>query len=302
MNNGKVDWQGCFVAVVTPFGPEGDLDEAGFADNVDRLVGKGADGIVVSGCTGEAWSLTEDERLRIFELAVDTVDGAVPVIAGIGNVRTELAVDLGRAAKDVGVGGVMVLPPYYCLPNDDEVVEHYQRISDEVQSPILLYNTPGRTRVDLVPELLERIVRIEYVVAIKESSAEFLRVERLLNKFSDAIQVMTGHSADRGVPAVLMGAKGWVSSLETQIMGAEAIGMYKLAKAGQVQEASRIQLKAVQLDEEIRRFGTFPANLKAAMNLLGEPGGYPRRPILPLDDDQVDGVRQVLESMELAAV
>ena len=204
------------------------------------------------------------------------------------------------AAKAAGVAGAMVLPPYYCLPSDDEVVEHYQRISDGIELPILLYNTPGRTRVDLVPDLLERIVQAEYVVAIKESSAEFLRVERLLNKFSDAIQVMTGHSADRGVPSVLMGAKGWVSSLETQILGEEAISMYRLATSGQVEEANRIQLKTVKLDEEIRRFGTFPANLKAAMNLLGRSGGYPRSPLLPLSDEQTAGVRGVLESMDLA--
>ena len=301
MNNGKVDWHGCFVAVVTPFTRDGDLDEAAFSRNIDQLVNEAADGIVVSGCTGETWSLTEQERLRTFELAVDTVAGSVPVIAGIGSILTQDVIDLGCAAKDVGAAGAMVLPPYYCLPNDAEVVEHYRRISDGIELPILLYNTPGRTRVDLTPDLLEQIIQNEYVVAIKESSAEFLRVERLLNKFSDAIQVMTGHSADRAVPSVLMGAKGWVSSLETQIMGEEAISMYRLATSGQAQEAIRIQLKAVQLDEEIRQFGTFPANMKAAMNLLGRPGGYPRPPLLPLDGEQVAGVRRVLQSMELLA-
>lgn len=301
MNNGKVDWHGCFVAVVTPFARDGDLDEAAFSRNIDQLVNEAANGIVVSGCTGETWSLTEQERLRTFELAVDTVAGSVPVIAGIGSILTQDVIDLGCAAKDAGAAGAMVLPPYYCLPNDAEVVEHYRRISEGIELPILLYNTPGRTRVDLTPDLLEQIIQNEYVVAIKESSAEFLRVERLLNKFSDAIQVMTGHSADRAVPSVLMGAKGWVSSLETQIMGEEAISMYRLATSGQIQEAIRIQLKAVQLDEEIRQFGTFPANMKAAMNLLGRPGGYPRPPLLPLDGEQIAGVRRVLQSMELLA-
>lgn len=301
MNNGKVDWHGCFVAVVTPFARDGDLDEAAFSRNIDQLVHEAADGIVVSGCTGETWSLTEQERLRTFELAVDTVAGSVPVIAGIGSILTQDVIDLGCAAKDAGAAGAMVLPPYYCHPNDAEVVEHYRRISEGIELPILLYNTPGRTRVDLTPDLLEQIIQNEYVVAIKESSAEFLRVERLLNKFSDAIQVMTGHSADRAVPSVLMGAKGWVSSLETQIMGEEAISMYRLATSGQIQEAIRIQLKAVQLDEEIRQFGTFPANMKAAMNLLGRPGGYPRPPLLPLDGEQIAGVRRVLQSMELLA-
>lgn len=301
MNNGKVDWHGCFVAVITPFTPDGDLDEAAFSRNIDQLLGETADGIVVSGCTGETWSLTKQERVRLFELAVETVAGSVPVIAGIGSILTQDAIDLGCAAKELGAAGAMVQPPYYCLPNDAEVAEHYRRISDGIELPILLYNTPGRTSVDLTADLLEQIIQNEYVVAIKESSAEFLRVQRLLTKFSDAIQVMTGHSADRAVPSVLMGAKGWVSSLETQIMGHEAISMYQLAMSGQVQEANRIQLKAVQLDEEIRQFGTFPANMKAAMNLLGRPGGYPRPPLLPLDSEQIAGVRRVLQSMELLA-
>ncbi len=300
MNNGKVQWEGNFVAVVTPFDAAGNVDESAFCENISRLVEEGAEGIIVSGCTGEAWALTPEERLRLFSLGVETVAGAVPVIAGTGGIFSREVIDLSAGARDIGCAGVMILPPYYCWPGDAEIIAHYKSISDAVRSPILLYNIPKRTGVDLSLGLLEELVKIEYVVAIKESSDSFIRVESLVNQFGSEMQVFTGHSAERGVAAIVMGAKGWVSSLESQIMGREAVQMYDMVKNGDLAAAQSVQLRTLALDQHARGIGTFPANLKAAMNVLGRPGGYPRPPLLPLSDAQIAKIVTVLEGLEIA--
>ncbi len=297
MNNGKVQWEGNFVAVVTPFTESGEIDEAAFGENIALLLDEGAEGIIVSGCTGEAWALSPEERLRLFQLGVDTADRAVPVIAGTGGISTRDVIELSEKARDVGCNGIMVLPPYYCRPGSAEVVAHYKGISDAVGVPILLYNIPQRTGVDLGPDLLEELIALEYVVAIKESSDSFIRVETLVNQFGNDIQVFTGHSAERGVAAIVMGAKGWVSSLESQIMGREAVQMYDMVKNGDLEGAKRVQLRTLALDQAARGMGTFPANLKAAMNVLGRPGGYPRPPLLPLTEEQIAQVTSLLDRL-----
>lgn len=302
MNNGKVDWQGSFVAVVTPFLESGAIDESAFRENIEFLLDQGADGIVVSGCTGESWSLTADERLQLFELAVETVRGRGPVIAGTGGVPTSSVIELSGAAKMAGVDGVMVLPPYYCMAGAREITEHYRAISDAVRHPILLYNIPRRTGFNMTPEFLDRLVEIEWVVAIKESSNDFIQTETTIQTVGERIQVFTGHSAERAVPALLMGAKGYVSSMESQIIGREAIEMYDLVRDGKLDDARRVQHRTLALDQQMRKAGTFPANLKAGMNLLGRRGGFPRRPLLPLTPSEADQVRQVLAGLNIAPV
>jgi 4-hydroxy-tetrahydrodipicolinate synthase len=302
MNNGKIAWEGSFVAAVTPFTSAGELDTRGFSDNIARLVDEGADGIVVSGCTGESWALTADERVRLFKLAVDTVGSRVPVIAGTGGIVTQSVIELSQRARDVGAAGIMVLPPYYCMAGRRDIIAHYKAISDAVHHPILLYNVPRRVGFNLTPDVLEEMVAIEWVVAIKESSADFIQFEATVERVGERISVFTGRSAERGVPAVLMGAKGWVSSVESQVIGREAIQMYDLCKAGNIERAREIQLRTLALDQAIHHIGTFPANLKAAMNLVGRGGGYPRPPILPLSGDEFDRVRDVLERFKLGVV
>jgi 4-hydroxy-tetrahydrodipicolinate synthase len=302
MNNGKVDWKGSYVAVVTPFTSNGDIDRAAFISNIEFLLEGGADGFVVTGCTGESWALSADEKLDLYRTAVEVVGTRGPVIAGTGGVSTQGVIDLSIAAKEVGTAGVMVLPPYYCMLNSREVVEHYRQISDHAKHPILLYNMPRRTNINLTPALLDEIVNLEYAVAMKESSNDFIQTELTMAMVGDRINVFTGHSAERAVPALLMGAKGFVSSMESQVMGREAIQMFNLFKAGKLDEARAVQLRTLALDHQMKGAGTFPANLKTAMNLLGRAGGFPRRPLLPLTTAETDRVRGVLASLGIAPV
>ena len=301
MNDGKVSWKGNYAAVVTPFKEDLSIDEEKFIENLELLVSEGLNGVVVSGCTGESWSLEADERLRLFKLAVEAMRGKdVPVIAGTGGIVTRKVIELSKAAKEVGVDGVMVLPPYYAIPNMREVIAHYQAVSDQAKAPILLYNIPRRTGINLTPEVCEQLADIEYVAAIKESSGDFIQVEATLAAVGDRITVFTGHSAERGAAAILMGCAGFVSSMESQIMGREAISLYGLAAKGDIEGARRVQMRTLALDRALRAgVGTFPANLKTAMNLRGRPGGYVRPPLLDLNEQEQSKVRSVLAGLGL---
>lgn len=299
MNNGKVDWKGNFTAVVTPFTESGDVDEGKFVENLELLVSEGIDGLVVSGCTGEAWALEGDERLRLFRLAVETAKGRVPVIAGTGGIVTAKVAALSQAAKGVGVDGIMVLPPYYAMIKENEVLAHYKAVSDEAQTPILLYNIPRRTGINLTPEFCQKLADIDYVAAIKESSNDFVQVEETLRVVGDRITVFTGHSAERGMAAVLLGCPGFVSSMETQVMGEEAISLFRLSASGDLDAARRVQMRTLALDKAMRGLGTFPANLKAAMNVLGRPGGYVRPPLLNFTEKETAQVRATLDALEV---
>lgn len=195
----------------------------------------------------------------------------------------------------------MVLPPYYCMAGRREIVEHYRTISNAIEHPILVYNVPRRTGFNLTPDVLEELAEIEWVVAVKESSNDFIQTELTVRRLGGCIRVFTGHSAERGVPAVLMGADGYVSSTESQVMGREAIAMYDLAARGDIATAQAVQMRALTLDELLKPIGTFPCNLKTAMNLLRRPGGDPRRPLLPLTATQVESVRVALDKLKLTA-
>jgi 4-hydroxy-tetrahydrodipicolinate synthase len=300
VNNGKVDWHGSFCAVVTPFKADGEIDEERFRGNLERLIAEGLDGVVVSGCTGESWSLAPEERLRLFRLAVDTAAGRVPIVGGTGGIDTVRVAELSRAAvQEAGCAGVMILPPYYAVPNPREILAHFRFISDRARTPILLYNIPKRTGINLSMASLDELVDLEWIVAMKQSSNDFVELERTLATVGDRITVLAGHSAERGVPAVLMGCPGFVSSMESQIMGAEAISMYRLATAGQIEEAKAVQMRTLKLDQGMREIGTFPANLKCAMNLLGRGGGHARAPLLDLDAGETARVEALLDSLGL---
>ncbi len=300
MNNGKVDWKGVFVAVVTPFTASGEIDEAKFVANLELLISEGIHGLVVSGCTGESWALEPDERLRLFKLAVKMANKKVTVVAGTGGISTKKVAELSIAAKGAGCDGVMILPPYYAIPSLREVHEHYRYISDQAKVPIMLYNIPRRTGVNMTPEFYDELVKLEWVVAIKESSKEFVQLQDVIGHVGDKVTVLAGHSAERGVPAVVMGCKGYVSSMETQIMGREAISMFDLTKAGKLEEAKKIQARTHALDAALRSaVGTFPANTKTAMNLLGRPGGHVRPPLLDLTPAETERCAEVLRGLGL---
>lgn len=299
MNNGKVAWSGNFPAVVSPFMRDGEIDEEKFAANIELLIEEGIDGVVVSGSNGESWALRPKERLRLFALAKQVTKGRIPVIGGSGSIITDDVIELTKAAGEAGVDGVMVMPPYYCKPTRREVVEHYRRVSSEAGVPILIYNSPGATGVNVNADFAAELAEIEWVVAIKQSTTDFVEFEETVAACGDRILVFTGHSAVRGLASALVGAEGFVSSLDPHVMGAEGISLWRLTKEGRLDEARRVQARTLKLTRSLGPIGSGPAVMKAAMNLLGRPGGHPRRPLLELTKSETEQVERILDGLGL---
>jgi 4-hydroxy-tetrahydrodipicolinate synthase len=299
MNNGKVDWQGVFPAVITPFTQDGAIDDRKFCDLLELLISEGINGAVLGGCTGESWALTGDERMHITKLALDVAKKRIPIIISTSEMVTQHTVDQSKRAKELGAQGVMVLPPFFAKVNRREVTHHYKRVSDEARIPILMYNLPGRSGTNLTPDFLEELVELDWICGIKESHNDFPQFEATVKAVGERIQVFTGNSADRGLAAVLMGACGFVGAFEPQIMGREGVALYTLAKKGDVAAASRVQRRTMAMNEGVRKIGSAPANLKAALNMMGRHGGYPRSPVLELTDDEKNRLRAVLDGLGL---
>ncbi len=166
--------------------------------------------------------------------------------------------------------------------------------------PILVYNIPGRQAIDVSLDLLDKIADVENVVAVKQSSNAFQDVTETIRRVKDRILVLPGHSVDRGVAAMSMGADGYISSVEPQALGRPAIELYSLCAEGRWEEAQKVQMHCVELDHAIHgQAGTFPGSLKAAMNFLGRPGGFPREPLLPLTDAQEQFLKSTLQRLNL---
>lgn len=298
MDRNTVNWKGNLCAVVTPFNRDGSIDSAAFTRNIEILVEEGVDGVVIAGCTGEFWALTDTERVQLFELARNATDKVV--IGNVSSILTSSSIAFARAAKERALDGIMLTPPYYAKPSPREIVHHYQQVSNAVAMPILLYNIPSRQAVAPSVELVSELADVENVVAIKQSAADFHTVVDTLEAVQDRILVLPGHSVDRGLPCLVMGADGYVSSVEPQAMGAEATSLYRLAVSGDLEAALRVQKRCIALDKAIHGdVGTFPASLKAAMNLRGRPGGHPREPFLPLTPDQERTLADLLRSLGL---
>ena len=300
MDRNDIGWKGNFNAVITPFKQSGDVDEGLFQQNIDLLIQEGIDGVIPSGSTGEVSSLTDAERIKLYELTVEVVAGRVPIIAGTAHVNTDRVVALSRRAKAIGADGLMITPPHYALPNEREVIEHFQEVSSQVDLPIMVYNNPGRVGISVSPTLLAKIAKIENVAAIKQSSKDFSEFVATLRLCRNEVKIFDGLSMIRGFPTAAMGANGFVSSVDSPVMGREAVDFYKVCTSGDNEAAQKLQYKLLGLEAlAARGLGTFPASVKAAMNLLGRPGGYPRKPILPLTNEEMAQLEVILENVGL---
>lgn len=301
MDRNSVAWEGYFIALVTPFKRDGDLDERAFQEVIELAIENKVDGVVAAGCTGEWWTLSDAERVRVFELAVQQVRGRVPVIAGTAAIATSTAIKLTRAAQAAGCEGVLLTAPPYALPREREILHYFQRVSDAVKLPVMLYNNPNRIRRVLTPELVAQLSDIETVVAIKDSSGDVDMQERTLAACTAKIRYFMG-GMQGAARLVAKGCLGFVNSEVAQLMGSEGSDVYRALKRGDTARAQTLlpdaTVKAIHhmLWEEA---GMFPASLKEAMNLLGRPGGYPREPLLPLTDDEREQLRSRLAQLDI---
>jgi dihydrodipicolinate synthase/N-acetylneuraminate lyase len=302
VNDGRVAWAGSFVALLTPFARSGELDEDLLRSNIEMTLREGAHGVLIGGHNGEAHLCADSERRRTWEIAVEVIASRVPVLAGTGGIRTEHVIELTREARSLGVDGAMIEIPYFMTPNAPDVLEHFRAVSDAVDLPIMVYNHPKRTGVSMTTAMLRDLADVPNIVAVKDSSGDFVFVLECLRAIGDRVRFFIGPARLYGVPAVVMGAAGFVDGLP-QVMGAQISQMYEAASRGNLEVARRIQWDAFELGELLYRArGTWPATGKDAMRLQGRPGGWPRRPLRPMEGADLATLARGLERLGLLNV
>ena len=296
MGRTDVNWHGSFAVIVTPFTKEGEIDEAAYRKVVDLVIEAGCHGVISAGSTGEFFLMTHEERKHVFSVAVEQAAGRVPVIAGTSAIRTEEVIDLTQYAATIGCAGAMLLPPIYIMVDEREVIEFYCRISGDVGLPIMLYNSPHAVRTYLTPRLVEQLMKLDNVVAIKDSSLDMRQLSDLVRFCGHEIRVFIGLE-DLLLPALAVGAVGAVAMVP-QVVGNMAVGLYETAVAGDFERARELHHKIVRV-YDLFKVGSGYVAIKESMNMLGRPGGYSRPPMLPFSEEQRAQLREIYEDVGL---
>ena len=292
------EFEGSYTVMVTPFTDDGSaVDTAALERFVDWQIAEGVPGLIPLGSTGEFLSVTEDERRQVVETVVGQSRGRIPVVVGTADEWTPRAVAFSRDAERMGASGVMVVPPYYSSPTEDELFEHYRRIAEAISIPVMVYNNPNTSNVDLRPELVARLAEIDNISCIKESSGDIARVDAILRLAPDRITVFAGYHA---CDSIRLGAKGWVSVCGNIVPRLSA-DVYDLpAKHGDPEAGRATYHRLLPLLDAISG-DLYVSATKAAMEIVGMPVGPPRPPRLPLPAPRTAALRAVLAELDGAA-
>ena len=299
MDRTSIDWHGPMVAVVTNFKQDGAIDSESFSVNVERMFDNGATGIVVGGCTGELCSLSHEERCHLFQLGVKSAGGRGKVIVGTGAVTAKETIRLTLKAEESGCDGALILPPYFVKLTDDEIFHHYEEISAEVNLPIILYNIPANAVNAISPELAARLAGLDNVVAIKESCGDWNHFYATLIEVKDRLRVFCGPSSIYGAPAVSLGADGIIDCFPN-VWAPDGMDLFYATKDGRVEESQKLQITGQKLTKLFTSGGrTLYPSTKAAMDLLGYPGGAPRQPLKQLKSESLNELKSGLIDLGL---
>jgi len=285
---------GLYVVTTTPFTKKGNLDENAIRQNVDWYIEKGVDGIDCTGSTGEFDKLSDEERRKVIEITVDQVGGRVCVLAGTGGRSTKEAVEWTKFAKEAGVDGAMVIPPYYNPLTADEIYSYYQSIAETVDLVIMPYNNPVTSGIDMQPELISKMAReIENIAYVKEASGDPRRVQQISYLAGDNITLFWGEETAI-FPALALGAQGWISGSSNIIPDKCKMLFDMLVKDGNIEEARVFHRKLLPLLLECEGDRWLPV-IKAGMDIRGESVGGPlREPVLPLNRKEKQRVREMI--------
>jgi 4-hydroxy-tetrahydrodipicolinate synthase len=281
------------TAIVTPFDDDGRVDIARFRALASHLVDNGSDGLVVTGSTGESPTLSDDERFRLYEAAVDEVGSRATVVAGTGTYSTEHSVHLTERTHELGVDGFLVVTPYYNKPPPRGIVEHFKAVAAVTDKPIVVYNIPGRVAINVEPETIALLAEIPTVKAVKQANDDLGQARRIVEL---GVDLYAGDD-DLILPFLELGGTGGVC-VHTHVVGPQVRQMIDLFRAGDLEGARRAEAEtAPALD--ILKVVVNPIAIKAALNLLGHEVGGLRLPLVEATEDERSQVRGCLERLGL---
>ena len=291
-------FRGSFTVMVTPFREDGrGIDEAATRRFVDWQIREGVPGLIPLGSTGEFLSVADDERTQLIETLVDQARGRVPVVVGTAAEWTDVAVRYSREAERLGADGVMVVPPFYSSPTEDELFEHYRRIAEAISIPIMVYNNPNTSNVDLRPEFVARLGELDAVRYIKESSGDISRVREIARLTEGGVTCFAGYHA---YDSMVLGADGYVSVCGNIVPRLSA-DVYRLTVTQGNPDAGReVYHRLLPLLDAIAG-DLYVSATRAGMEMVGMPAGNPRPPRLPLPEGPRGEMRAVLEDLGVLA-
>ena len=282
---------GSHVAIVTPF-RKGKVDERALGDLIEWQIAKGTNGIVPCGTTGESATLTHEEHNRVIELTVEVVRGRVPVMAGTGSNSTDEAISLTKHAKQAGADAALLITPYYNKPTQEGLYRHYKAIAEAVDLPLVLYNIPGRTGVNMLPATIARLAAIKNVVGVKEGSGTVQQASDIVQMCGDRLSVLAGDDS-LTLPMMAVGGKG-VITVTANIAPTEMAQMVKAFADGRVDEARRLHFQLSPLFAALF-YETNPIPVKEALGMMGKIDSELRLPLCPMSQDNREKLMRVLK-------
>lgn len=292
----SVNWKGVYPAVTTQFNEDFSIDHDGNARMLDQLIKDGVHGIIVCGTVGENCSLSAEEKREVMKRALKVVDGRVPVLSGVAETTTALAVQYAKDAEAIGIDGLMVLPGMVYRSTEDEAIYHYQQVARDTKLPIMVYNNPVTYGVDVSIEGMKVLAEEENIVSVKEATEDTRRISELYREFGDRFIVFGGVD-DIALESLMLGATGWISGL-TNVFPKESVAIYNLAAQGQYEEAVKIWrwfLPLLRLDT----VPTLVQCIKLTEQLAGRGSERVRAPRMPLTGEHREYVERIYkEAME----
>ena len=291
MNFGQI-----LTAMVTPFDQNEEIDFNATRTLVNHLIANGTDGIIVSGTTGESPTLTTEEKVELFKFVVEVVDGRVPVIAGTGSYDTRASINLTKLAEQTGVNGIMLVVPYYNKPSQEGLYQHFKAIAESTSLPVILYNIPGRSSVNMSVETIVRLSEIPNIVTLKDASGNLDAMSEIIRRTPNNFSLYSG---DDGLtlPVLSIGGVG-VISVAAHVIGNEMQAMINNFKNGKLQEAAQAHRNLLPVIKALFAAPS-PAPVKAALNLNGIPVGGLRLPMVPLNDEETKTLQQALQVLNV---
>lgn len=288
-------FEGSGVAIITPFNNEG-INFEKLRYLLEWHIKKGTDAIIICGTTGEATTMTEKEKKDTIKFTVDVINKRIPVIAGTGSNNTSSAISMSKYAESVGVDGILVITPYYNKTTQKGLIKHFKAINDEVNIPIILYNVPSRTSVNIKPETLLKLTELNNVKAIKEASGDISQIIKMKELCRDKIDIYSGND-DQIIPIMSLGGKGVISVL-ANIIPDKVHEMVQKCLINDYKDALDIQLNTLSLANSLF-IETNPIPVKTAMNLMGLEVGHLRLPLCEMEPHNEDILKTALKDNKL---
>jgi len=288
-------FKGSIVAIVTPF-KNGEIDEEAYRELIEFQIENGTSGIVPCGTTGESATLTMAEHNRVIDIALDAVKKRVPVIAGTGGNSTSEAIELTAHAKRAGADGTLQVTPYYNKPTQEGLYQHFKAIANAVALPQVLYNVPGRTSVNMLPETVARLAELPEVVAIKEASGSLVQMAEIVNLAGDKITLLSGDD-NLTLPLLSIGGKG-VISVVANIVPKDSADMVQAWLNGRAEEAKDLFLKLFPLCQAMF-YETNPIPVKTSLGLMGKASDEMRLPLCPMAPANLEKLKRALRAYGL---